>query len=291
MITKIEGKVVADELKSQIKAYIEETSKNYRKPSILVVTIGDNQASEVYVRNKKLACEYCGIEFNQQHFAETVTQEELDNYFTVKNNDNSIDGIIIQLPVPKNLNVEKYVTVIKDVDGFSPVSLVGAPCTPFGIMKLFDYYKIDLTGKHVVILGRSKIVGKPLIDLCLERNATVTSCNSYTKDLPNITEQADVIISAIGKSKMINYSYLSPKCTCIIDVGINRDENNKLCGDVDYEDIVKYWTTIDDCTPTQDQLHRYITPVPGGVGPMTVASLMEHIYQLYKIHKLVDDIN
>ena len=292
MITNIDGKSVADNIKNEVRNELLKISDNYRVPSIVVVTVGNNQASQVYVNNKRKACEFCGITFTHKHFEETVDEETLKAYLTEVNNDTTVDGVIVQLPVPEHLSqVSKdYVSVLKDVDGFNnKISVVEAPCTPLGIMTLFDAYGIDLTGKHVVILGRSKIVGKPLIELCLNKNATVTSCNSYTKGLKGITGSADIIISAMGKPKMINHSYLTSKCTCIIDVGMNRDKNNKLCGDVDYNDIIEYWSDLDTNEPEETQTNRYITPVPGGVGPMTVASLMKNIVTCYKLQKEINE--
>lgn len=267
MITEIDGKLIANDIKESVKAEINSIMTNgYRKPKLVIITVGDDEASKVYVRNKKKACEQCDIDFLNVKFDKDVSKDDVVKYIAEANKDTGIDGILVQLPVPPHLKgIEEHISFSKDVDGLSKTQLEYyniEPCTPKGIMTLFDRYNIDLQGKHVVILGRSNIVGKPLINMCLSRNATVTSCNSYTQNLKNITRDADIIISAIGKPKMIDYKFITVKCKCIIDVGINRDENNKLCGDVDHETVLGFWRCIDDCTSEESQSQRYITPVP-----------------------------
>lgn len=258
MITILDGKKTAQEIYNEISNYVDCVPEMYGKPKLSVLQIGDNSASNTYINNKKTACEKCGIEFEHTKFDADIDKDMILDKLVELRNDKKVDGILLQLPLPdkfKELHLEYAVPYRKDVDGFLNSSIT--PCTPKGIMTLLNTYKIDLTGKHVVILGRSKIVGKPLIDLCLNKNATVTSCNSYTKDLKSICETADIIISAIGKPKFLNWYYLTSKCTCIIDVGMNRDENGKLCGDVDFNDIMAHWKEIDT-----DYITRYITPVP-----------------------------
>lgn len=258
MIKIINGKEIAQEIYNDISDYVDNVPEMYGKPKLAVIQIGDNQASNTYINNKKKACEKCGIEFEHIKLNEDEDFTTVLDKFADVQGDNYIDGVLLQLPLPKRFNdlhLSHAVPFSKDVDGFMNSRIT--PCTPKGIMTLFERYKIDLEGKHIVILGRSKIVGRPLIDLCLNKNATVTSCNSYTTNLKEICETADIIISAIGKPKFLNWYYLSSKCTCIIDVGMNRDEQGKLCGDVDFDDIMAHWRELDT-----DYITRYITPVP-----------------------------
>lgn len=273
----INGKELSEQLLDMQKVYIN--MNNVRRPRLVVITIGNDDASKVYLRNKERACIKCDIKFEHIKFDDNVSKSSVISKIQVLNQDNSVDGIIVQQPVPINYkNIEQYIIPKKDVDGFTTFNLGGtlnnidhiSSCTPNGILELFHYNSIDLCGKHIVILGRSNIVGKPLIGMLLNQNATVTSCNSYTKDLKLVTSTADIIISAIGKPKYINHTFITSKCMCIIDVGMNRDENGKLCGDIDYQDIVEDWSKLND------DITRYITPVPGGVGPMTVYSLIKN---------------
>lgn len=279
----INGKELSEQLLETQKLNFASQFK-LRQPHLVVITIGDNAASNIYVRNKKRACEKCGIEFEHIVFNASVERVVVENKILSLNKDNSIDGIIVQQPVPEHLSgVEQLIIAEKDVDGFTTYNLGGTlnnckyipACTPNGIMEMFHFNNIDLCGKHIVILGRSNIVGKPLIGMLLSKNATVTSCNSYTQDLELITGTADILITAIGKPKFIHRDYLTAKCMCIIDVGINHDSNGKLCGDVDFENICNYWESI------SDDKDRYITPVPGGVGPMTVYSLIKNVNIAY----------
>ena len=285
MVNLIDGKALSEEVLKKCKEEIEELNKN-RKPTLVVITVGDDPASKVYVRNKQKACEKCNINFRNDIFDDNISKEEMINEIKKLNNDETVDGIIVQLPVPKHLSgIEQQIDVKKDVDGFNICNLGHAlygdknekrlePCTPSGIMKMFEKYNIDLTGKHVVIIGRSNIVGKPLIGMLLNKNATVTSCNSHTLNIKEITASADILICAIGKPKLVDSSYISEKLSVIIDVGINRQEDGKICGDVDFEDITKVWENSSE--------EKYITPVPGGVGPMTVASLINNVVTCYK---------
>ena len=235
--------------------------------------VGEDKASQVYVRNKSKACNEIGIEFEEYLLNENIQQEELIELIQKLNNDITIHGILLQSPIPAHLNINEAIRTIapeKDVDGFNPVNVgklclnqdTFVSCTPYGIMKMFEAYNIDLTGKNVTILGRSNIVGKPLIQCCLNKNATVTVCHSKTKDLKKYTKDADVIIAAIGKSKFVTADMIKQGAV-VIDVGINRGEDGKITGDVDFENV--------------SQKASYITPVPGGVGPMTIAMLMNNV--------------
>ena len=234
--------------------------------------VGDNSASKVYVGNKKKSCEYVGIKSFSYELPESTTEEELLELIQTLNDDKSVHGILVQLPLPKHMDENKVILSIspkKDVDGFHPQS-VGAlsigldgfvSCTPAGIIELLKRSNIDIQGKHCVIVGRSNIVGKPVSLLLLKENGTVTICHSRTKDLPSTTRQADILIAAVGIPKFIK-DFMLKEDAVVIDVGINRDENGKLCGDVDFDSCV-------------DKV-SYITPVPGGVGPMTIAMLMKN---------------
>lgn len=283
-VVKLSGKKLVEELyETQCVIY----DSQLRRPCLCVITIGNDDASKVYVKNKKQACERCNIKFIHKVFLDTDDINVVKEYISTLNYDDTIDGILVQQPVPdKFKGVEQLIDDNKDVDGFSTYNIGGtltnrphiSACTPSGIIDLFHYYNIDLCGKHVVIIGRSNIVGKPLIGMLLSKNATVTSCNSYTNNIKDITRTADIIISAMGKPKLLDADYLSSKCICVIDVGINRDENNKLCGDCDYDNIVACWNLLDD------NIERYITPVPGGVGPMTVYSLIKNVNIAYSNH-------
>lgn len=281
-ITVLDGKKLAEQLLENESIKLSQKVKN-RQPKLVVITIGNDDASKVYIRNKEKACNKCNIIFEHKAFASEINIEEVTNYIQKINQDKNVDGIMVQQPVPNRFkNIEQLIVNEKDVDGFTTYNLGGTlnqanhipACTPSGIIKLLDYYNVNLEGKHVIILGRSNIVGKPLIGMLLNKNATVTSCNSYTKDLKEITKTADIIISSIGKPKFIDNSYITSKCECIIDVGINRDENGKLCGDIDYNNIIDFWSTLDD-------KERFITPVPGGIGPMTVYSLIKNVIDSY----------
>lgn len=289
----VSEKLLQDDLKLLTNVY--NSLGSIRRPKLAVITIGNDDASKVYIRNKQSLCENCNIIFLHLEYNNNVSREEIEQIIERLNEDSQIDGILIQQPFPEHLKgVEQKVVYYKDVDGFTSRNIANTllsdnninnlyACTPWGILRLLDYYNIDLTGKNVVILGRSNIVGKPLIGLLLQRNATVISCNSYTKNINELMEKADVLISAIGNPKFIKAKDITLRTQIIIDVGINRDTEGKLCGDVDYKDIVQYWNNVND------NIERYITPVPKGIGPMTVESLIHNIIIAYKNN--LGDIN
>lgn len=273
MATIIDGKTLAKKIRMKLKEKCEELINKHIQPKLAVIMVGDNPASKVYVKNKSKVCNEVGILYEEYLLEEDTTQEELIKLIKKLNEDKSINGILLQSPIPQHLDINeafKAITYAKDVDGFTPSSVgklcIGEDtfisCTPYGVMKMFEEYNIDLTGKNVVILGRSNIVGKPLIQCCLQKHATVTVCHSKTKNLDEHTKQADIIISAIGKPKFVT-SDMVKDGVIVIDVGINRDENGKLVGDVDFENV--------------KEKASYITPVPGGVGPMTIAMLMNNV--------------
>lgn len=280
-IVIMDGKKVSKEF-LETQKHIDNT---LRPPCLCIITVGEDDASKVYIRNKVRACEKCNINVIHSKFDTSVSYSSLEFYIKELNSSPNVDGIIIQQPLPKHLKgIEQLVLSNKDVDGFTNYNLGYTltnqnnglqACTPQGILYLLKYYEIPLQGKHVVIIGRSNTVGKPLIGLLLQQNATVTSCNSYTDYLAEHTESADVLITAIGKPKYIDMAYLTDRCYCIIDVGMNRDENNKLCGDTNYNQITNIWKCWND------DITRYITPVPGGIGPMTVAMLIHNVNLAY----------
>lgn len=278
MATIIDGKALAKKTRENLKIECDELKKNGITPKLAVIMVGDNPASKVYVRNKSRACNEVGIEYKEYLLGEEATQEELLNLIKELNEDKEINGILLQSPLPRHLDINeafKTITYSKDVDGFTPASVgklcIGEDtfisCTPYGVIKMFEEYNIDLCGKDVVILGRSNIVGKPLIQCCLQKNATVTVCHSKTKNLKEHTKRADVIIAAIGQPKFVTEDMVK-EGVVIIDVGINRQENGKLVGDVDFENVEKKAS--------------FITPVPGGVGPMTIAMLMNNVIKAAK---------
>ena len=263
----IDGKAWAAVLRAELKEKIE---KNEKKPGLAVVIVGEDPASRIYVRNKIKACEELGVRSYAYELPAQTTQVELENLLDELAIQDFVDGILLQLPLPAHLDSEAasaHIPFEKDVDGFSAKNLGlliqhkehAVACTPLGVMKLLEKEGIDLTGKHAVVLGRSETVGKPMAMLLLNANATVTICHSKTKNLKELCQQADILISAIGKAKFIKEDMVKDGAV-VIDVGINRDENGKLCGDVDFENV-KGKTS-------------YITPVPGGVGPMTITMLM-----------------
>lgn len=275
----IDGKVISTQRKEQLKLKIDQLKKeNKRIPKLTVILVGDNQASQVYVRNKERGCQYVGMLSEIIRLDASIQEEELIQVIDQLNKDDTVDGILVQLPLPSHIHEDKILDLIdptKDVDGFHPSNvaklLLGqdglVPCTPQGMMVLLDEIGYDLTGKEVVVVGRSNIVGKPVSLLCLQRNATVTIAHSRTKDLQKVCQRADVLIAAIGKAKFFTKEYVKDGAV-VLDVGINRDENNKLCGDVDYNDV--------------KDIASYITPVPGGVGPMTIAMLLENTLHAYE---------
>ena len=276
---------VAQKIKDEVKKWFSEFADIKKAPPTLaVVQVGNIPASRTYVRNKELACEYVGVRSEKHHLPETIKEEELLELIDTLNKDDSVHGILVQLPLPKHMDTQKVIkaiTPLKDVDGFH-IENVGAlstgmecikPCTPYGVIQILKAMNVDVAGKHCVILGRSNIVGKPMAQLMLQEDATVTVCHSQTKDLWKHIMQADILISAIGKAKFIANPEIIKRDAVIIDVGINRDENGKLCGDIEI---------------TDELLERvsFITPVPKGVGVMTVAMLMYNVMTAYKLQTL-----
>ncbi len=279
MAVIIDGKELAKKIRTNLKIECEELiKKSGIKSKLAVIMVGDDPASKVYVRNKSRACEDVGIEYEEYILESNVTQKELIELIRKLNEEKKVNGILLQSPVPAKLDINEAFRIIapeKDVDGFNPVNVgklvlnqdTFVSCTPFGIMKMFEEYNIDLTGKNVVILGRSNIVGKPLIHCCLNKNATVTTCHSKTKNIKDVASRADILISAIGKANFVTYDMVKENAV-VIDVGINRLDNGKITGDVDFEKV--------------KEKAGYITPVPGGVGPMTIAMLMNNVIKATK---------
>ena len=274
----ISGKEISVKIKDQLKEEVSKIKETYpRLPKLGVILVGDNQASQTYVRNKERGCQYIGIESEILRHDASFSEIELLQEINDLNNDDTVDGILVQLPLPQHINEEKVLDAIvpsKDVDGFHPENVAKlflgqhslVPCTPKGMMVLLEEINYDLAGKEVVIVGRSNIVGKPVALLCLQKNATVTIAHSQTKDLKAVCSRADVLIAAIGKPKFFNHEYVKDGAV-VLDVGINRDENNKLCGDVDFDDV-------------KDKVSA-ITPVPGGIGPMTITMLMKNTIEAF----------
>lgn len=282
----LDGKETSEEVKERIKCKIEKLYSEMNKvPGLAVIKIGNNAASEIYVNSKVRQCNEVGIKSKKYILEENTSEDELLELIEELNRDEEIDGILVQLPLPKHIDEYKVIDKIalnKDVDGFKPENigkvLLGdknalVSCTPLGILTLMKEYSIPLEGKDVVIVGRSNIVGKPMAALLINEGATVTVCNSKTKNLAEKTLSADILIVAIGKSKFIKKEMVKEN-SVIIDVGINRDENRKLSGDVDFEDV--------------KEKVSYITPVPGGVGPMTIAMLLENTLKAFEKNKKLD---
>ena len=274
----IDGKEVAKKTRENLKKEVEELKEKKIIPKLTVIMVGDNPASKVYVKNKSKACNEVGVEYEEYFLDSSITQKELIELIEKLNKDDSVNGILLQSPLPAHLDINEAFRTIdynKDVDGFHPMNVgkltlgqdTFVSCTPYGVMRMFEEYNIDLCGKNVVILGRSNIVGKPLTQCCLNKNATITVCHSKTQNTKKITKEADIVISAIGKAKFITEDMIK-EGAIVIDVGINRDENGKIGGDVDFENV--------------KQKASYITPVPGGVGPMTVAMLINNVIKAAK---------
>lgn len=271
----MDGKALAEKVKAQIR---EKASKLRRQPGLAVILVGDNPASQVYVRNKERDCAQCGIMCYDYHLPQDASQEDVLDLVEKMNNYGAVDGILVQLPLPEQIDERVVLEAIapdKDVDAFHPEN-VGRimqgqayykPCTPAGVMEILHEYGIDPGGKHCVVVGRSNIVGKPMAMLLLHENATVTICHSRTPDLKAQCIQADILVSAVGKTGLITADMVKPDAV-VIDVAMNRNEAGKLCGDVDFAAV--------------SQVASYITPVPGGVGPMTRAMLMENTYKAAK---------
>ena len=280
----INGKEIGQEIRKSVEVRVNALKEQGITPGLAVILVGENPASKTYVANKQKSCEAIGMYSELIKMPEDTTQETLLDQIRELNNRQDIHGILVQLPLPKHIDEDAVIATIspeKDVDGFSPVSvgkmMLGQdtylPCTPFGVMKLLEHSGIDVAGKHAVIVGRSHIVGKPMGQLLLQKDATVTYTHSKTPDLPSFTKQADILIAAVGRENFITKEHIKPGAV-VIDVGINRDENNKLCGDVNFADV--------------DGIASHITPVPGGVGPMTITMLLENTVQAAE-KKLVQD--
>lgn len=273
MAVIIDGREVAKKIKEELKEKVNELKEKGIYPKLAVIMIGKDKASEIYVRNKSRDCDYVGIEYEEFFLEENITMETLLNLIDELNKRDDIHGILLQSPIPEHLDIRKAFNKIdyrKDVDGFNPINvgklLIGEdtfiPCTPLGVIKLLEQYNIQIEGKNAVVIGRSNIVGKPLSQYLLNKDATVTVCHSKTKNLKEITSKADILISAVGKPKVITRDMVKENAV-IIDVGINRTPDGKIVGDVDYDNLL-------------DKV-SYITPVPGGVGQMTRAMLINNI--------------
>lgn len=277
----INGKEISQQIKDELKAEVTRLAEKGRHACLAVVQVGNDPASSVYVNNKKKACAYIGIESKSYELAEETTEKELISLVEELNADDGVNGILVQLPLPAHIDEDRIIRTIspdKDVDGFHPVSVgrlwIGEKgflsCTPAGIIQLLKRSGIAIEGKECVVIGRSNIVGKPMAALLLRENATVTVAHSRTKDLKEIARRADILIVAMGKKKFITREYVKAGAV-VIDVGMHRDENNKLCGDVDYDDVAPVTSAV--------------TPVPGGVGPMTIAMLMDNCVETMRIRE------
>ena len=271
----IDGKKISAEIKDELKEKVAALKAEGKEITLSVIQVGNDPASTVYVGNKKKSCAYIGIHSLAYELPEDTTEGELLSLVEQLNESKDVHGILVQLPLPKHINEDKIIKAIspkKDVDGFHPQSVgalsIGQPgfvsCTPAGIIQLLKRSGIEIDGKECVIVGRSNIVGKPMALLLLRENGTVTVCHSHTKNLKEVCKRADILVAAIGKPKFFNHEYIKEGAV-VIDVGIHRNENNKLCGDVDYDDVFSHVSAI--------------TPVPGGVGPMTIAMLMYNCVQ------------
>lgn len=272
MAQLIDGKLISTQIKDELKAEVTQLKEKGVVPCLAVIQVGNDPASSVYVNNKKKACAYIGIASKAFELDECITQEELLSLVEELNQDNSVNGILVQLPLPRHIDENAVIHAIaseKDVDGFHPETVgnmcIGSkgflPCTPAGVIQLLKRSNIEIAGKECVVIGRSNIVGKPMAILLLRENGTVTITHSRTTDLKEVTKRADILVAAIGKPKFITSEYVKEGAV-VIDVGIHRDAENKLCGDVDFDDVFDKVSAI--------------TPVPGGVGPMTIAMLMNN---------------
>lgn len=274
MYKVIDGKKLAGELRENLKAQVDSYLKKYGEIGLAVVLVGDNPASAVYVRNKIKACEEVGIKSSAYYLPANAKQCDVEDLITSLASDSKIHGILVQLPLPPHLDeksILKLIPVEKDVDGFSAENVgklclkeqCSVACTPYGVMKMLESEKIDVKGKNAVVIGRSDIVGKPMAMLLLNADATVTVCHSKTRNIKELCSSADIIVAAVGKAKFVTEEMVKNGAV-VIDVGINRDENGKLCGDVDFDNVKE------KCS--------YISPVPGGVGPMTITMLMYNTF-------------
>ena len=281
MAIVLDGKSLAKKIRLALKQEVEQLKTRGILPKLAVIMVGTDSSSKIYVRNKSKACEEIGIEYEEYLLKEDITMEELLDLINSLNNKKEVHGILLQSPIPKHLDINEAIKAIndkKDVDGFHPIN-VGKlnlnqdgfiSCTPYGIMKILEEYNISVEGKNAVVVGRSNIVGKPMAACLLNENATITICHSKTKNLKEITTTADILVVAIGKSKFITADMVKEGAV-VIDVGINRDEEGKITGDVDYENVLEKVSAI--------------TPVPGGVGPMTIAMLMKNVVKAAKQSK------
>lgn len=278
MAVILDGKETARRIREKLKKNIEKLKAKNIFPKLAVIMVGEDPASKIYVKNKSKACEELGVKYEEFLLKEDISQEQLLNLIEELNKRRDIHGILLQSPIPKHLDInEAFKTILpeKDVDGFNPINVgklvLGQEtlisCTPFGVIKLLEEYNIPIEGKNAVVIGRSNIVGKPMLHCLLNKNATVTICHSKTQNLKEITKTADILVVAIGKPKFVTKDMVKPE-SIIIDVGINRNEEGKVCGDVDFEEVEK--------------VASYITPVPGGIGPMTIAMLMENVVKSVK---------
>lgn len=275
----IDGKALATSILNELKQKISSIAIT-RKPGLATILVGNDAASAIYVANKRRAAEEIGVKSIHYELPEHTSEGELHTLIEKLNADSEVDGILVQLPLPKHINEHRTIDTLdpkKDVDGFHPYNLGellrGTPktvaCTPLGIMHIIKSVNYDLSGKHAVVIGRSTIVGKPIAHLLLQQNATVTICHSHTRHLAEITQQADVVVAAVGKAKFINRQHIAPGAF-VIDVGINRDHHNRLCGDVDFDEV--------------KGVASYITPVPRGVGPLTIAMLLTNTIGNFERH-------
>lgn len=278
MAVLIDGKELARKIRMELKDDVTELKEKGINPKLAVIMVGDDKASKVYVKNKSKACEEIGIEYEEFLMDADITMEKLLNLIEELNNRKDIHGILLQSPIPDNLDIRQAFNKIdyrKDVDGFHPINVgklsIGedcfVSCTPYGVVKMLEEYNIEVQGKNVVIIGRSNIVGKPLIQCMLKKNGTVTVCHSKTQNIKEITKNADILIAALGKAKFVTEDMVKDGAV-IIDVGINRTDEGKLVGDVDFENV--------------EPKASFITPVPGGVGPMTIAMLMTNVVKAAK---------
>ena len=283
MAQLIDGRFISDKIKNNVKIEVENLKKSGIGVCLAVVLVGNDPASRIYVKNKRIACEKVGIVSKEIVLDEKISENELLSIISNLNRDSKINGILVQLPLPKHLNETKVINSIdplKDVDAFCPINvgkiMIGKydflPCTPAGVLDLIDSTGVSVCGKNCVVIGRSNIVGKPMAMLLLHRSGTVTVCHSRTKGLKTHTQNADILISAVGISNFVKVDMVKPGAI-VIDVGINRGENGKICGDVDFEGV--------------KEVVGYITPVPGGVGPMTIAKLMENALKAAKIQNSI----
>ncbi len=278
----IDGKALSQVVKEEVKAEVLALEAKYgRKPCLAVIIVGENPASQVYVRNKVKAAAYTGMESRLVELPANISEEALLQQIAILNDDPLTDGILVQLPLPGHIDEEKVIDAIargKDVDGFHPLNVAGlwlgkdciVPCTPAGIMRMLDSIGVELKGKNAVVVGRSNIVGKPVAKLLLDRNATVTIAHSRTGDLGEVCRSADVLVVAVGKAGLVTGDMIKPG-SVVIDVGMNRNAEGKLCGDVDYA--------------SAEPVSSWITPVPGGVGPMTIAMLMKNTIACFLSHQ------